>query len=357
MRQHKALWKTFAVAVLLAPWIGQAFAQDTGGWVGKRVIVKHGTVLRVGNQVVGDQDSRKNLEKGKEDGAAFRVYRVEQASGAWLWLAGETSGTRGWAQASQVVPFEQAIDYISAEIRANPANSANYNRRGSAWATKNEFDIAIADFTEAIRVDPTSAGGYYNRGLAWGYKRDYDKAIADFNEAIRLDPTSPSAYYNRGLAWGYKRNLDYAILDFTEAIRLDPKYAVAYKNRGNAWHYKNDYDRAIDDYNEAVKLDPTNAKAYSSRAWLWATCFDDNYRDGKRAVESATRACELTNWKESKSLGTLAAACAEAGDYDLAVKWETKALELAPSDQKEDLRARLKLYEEGKPYRARAVSS
>jgi tetratricopeptide (TPR) repeat protein len=357
MRQQRALWKTFAVAVCVIPWSVQALPQDSGSWAGKRVIVKPGAVLRVGSQVVSDQDNRKNLEKGKEDGAALRVYRVEQVNGSWLWLVGEASGTRGWAQVSQVVPFEQAIDYISAEIRANPANSANYNRRGSAWATKDQFDIAISDFTEAIRLEPTAAGAYYNRGLAYGYKREYDKAIADFDEAIRLDPTSAGAYYNRGLAWGYKRNLDNAILDFTDAIRLDPKYAVAYKNRGNAWHYKNDYDRAIDDYNEAVKLDPGNAKAHSSRAWLWATCFDENYRDGKRAVESATRACELTNWNDSKCLGTLAAAWAEAGDFDEAVKWQTKALEIAPKEQKEDLLARFKLYQEKKPYRARAVGS
>ncbi len=73
---------------------------------------------------------------------------------------------------------------------------------------------------------------------------------------------------------------------------------------------------------------------------------------GKRAVAAATKACELTEWKAPLMLDTLAAAYAEAGDFERAVKWQTKANELY-SDPKEKTEGerRLKLYQAKQPYR------
>ena len=230
-----------------------------------------------------------------------------------------------------------------------------YNGRGCAWGAKKEFDKAIADFAEAIRLDPKLAVAYHNRGNAWGAKKEFDKAIADYTEAIRLDfklASLASAYHNRGGAWGAKKEFDKAIADFAEAIRLDPKDAVAYHNRGNVWDDKKEYDKAIADYDEAIRLDPKYARAYNARAWLWATCPDAKFRDGKRAVESATPACELSDWKDANNLDTLAAACAEAGDFDAAVKWQEKANGMfEDSESKEKGRAHLDLYRAKKPYR------
>ena len=77
-----------------------------------------------------------------------------------------------------------------------------------------------------------------------------------------------------------------------------------------------------------------------------------NPRDQRQAVESATRACELTGWKEAGYLDTLAAAYADAGDFDAAVKWQTKASSLySNTEDKITGEARLNLYRERKPYR------
>jgi hypothetical protein len=49
-------------------------------------------------------------------------------------------------------------------------------------------------------------------------------------------------------------------------------------------------------------------------------------------------------------LDTLAAAFAEAADFESAVKWQTTAKELAPFDQHDDVQSRLDLYEQAKPF-------
>jgi tetratricopeptide (TPR) repeat protein len=220
------------------------------------------------------------------------------------------------------------------------------------WVARQEFDISIEDLDEAIRLDPTYAVAYNDRANVWRDKNEYDKAIVDYNEAIRLDPKFAIAYNNRGLARSNKKEYDKAVADYNEAIRLNPKFAIAYNNRGLGWSFKKEYDRAVADYNEAIRLDPNYALAYNNRAWLWATCPNAKYRDGKKAVESATKSCELSEWKGANHIGTLAAASAEVGDFDAAVKWQSNANELYTStEDKTKGGERLKLYQYKKPYR------
>ncbi len=206
--------------------------QSSGdSWVGKRVITQFGTLLQVGGQVVDDAGRGKQLARGR-DNQVFRIYKVEQLNGPWLWLVAEGSGVKGWAPAVNVIPFDHAIDYLTNRIRANPGATANYLWRAHVWRARKEYDIAITDLNEAIRIDPGFAAAYNNRGNAWRAKKEYDKAIADYNEAIRIDPGFAAAYSNRGLAWSDKKEYDKAIADYNEAIRIDPGFAIAYYNRG-----------------------------------------------------------------------------------------------------------------------------
>lgn len=88
-------------------------------------------------------------------------------------------------------------------------------------------------------------------------------------------------------------------------------------------------------------------------AWLLATSPEDNLRNAKRAIELATKACELTEYKRAHILSTLAAGYAESGDFDAAIKWSKKALEVGKNDGQigEQLEEELKSYQARKPWR------
>ncbi|MHC4426413.1 MAG: protein kinase domain-containing protein [Planctomycetota bacterium] len=115
-----------------------------------------------------------------------------------------------------------------------------------------------------------------------------------------------------------------------------------------------EFAEAISYFEAAVRIDPNRALAFNDLAWLRATCVVAEFRDGAKAVEEATRACELMNFKKAHYVGTLAAAYAEAGDFDSAVKRQREAMDLL-TEQEEELRGdfeeRLRLYQSGKPYR------
>jgi tetratricopeptide (TPR) repeat protein len=248
--------------------------------------------------------------------------------------------------------YDKAIVDFDHAIQLDPKDARFHMNRGTAYMQKREYDKAIVDFDHAIQLDPKDARVHMNRGTAYMQKRDYDKAIADYDRAIQLDPKNARFYLNRGSVYLQKRDYDKAIAAYDHAIQLDPKDARAYVNRGTAYMRKRDYDKTIADYDHAIQLNPRDATVYKNLAWLLATCPQAGFRDGRKAVEHATKACALSEWKDPNAVRTLAAACAEAGDFENAVKWESQFLGTPDQIAKAMLNAesRLSLYQAHKPY-------
>src|SRR5205814_8898596 len=85
----------------------------------------------------------------------------------------------------------------------------------------------------------------------------------------------------------------------------------------------------------------------------FADARDASIRNESRAVEYATRVCEHEQWTDWRSESVLAAAHAENGDFQNAVKYAKLAGDLAPPEQAEERKRRIDQYERGEPYRIR----
>jgi tetratricopeptide (TPR) repeat protein len=87
--------------------------------------------------------------------------------------------------------------------------------------------------------------------------------------------------------------------------------------------------RADESLEAALTIKPDTLQVLNNLAWSLATSRDANVRNGKRAVELAEHACELTHDRVTIFIGTLAAAYAEAGRFDDAMATAQKTIALA----------------------------
>jgi tetratricopeptide (TPR) repeat protein len=212
---------------------------------------------------------------------------------------------------------------------------------------------AARAFERAIALEPKNPKSYYYRSVALFNRARFDDALKDINTCIFLDKEFPSAFRLRGQIYFGKNDYAHSISDFTEAIRIDSKDVDAFGGRASAFEEKGDYANAIKDYTKVMELSPKTGQGHVWLGTLYATCPEAKFRDGKKALELAKQACEITDWKDHFCLETLAAAYAELCEFEEAVKWQKKVLDddSLPDVLRTKAKDRLQLYKDQKPFR------
>jgi tetratricopeptide (TPR) repeat protein len=141
------------------------------------------------------------------------------------------------------------------------------------------------------------------------------------------------------------------------AARRETAQAESTYERGLALQRRGRLAEALPLFRQAIRLDPDLAGALNHLAWLEATHPDAKLRDGPEAVRLAERACRAMEiggreWRPSgvaaDCLDTLAAAYAEVGRFDDAIKTVRRAIEMV---DRYDYWTRLDLYKAKRPYR------
>lgn len=270
-----------------------------------------------------------------------------------------------------------------------------HTKLGLLKQAREDFDLALKHclFHEAIRLDPADLDNYLQRGNLYYGAEQYQNALQDFlkiqehaaltpdhqvllgfcylklgevqqaktilrqaeernvySAAINQNPGDPENYLNRGVLRLYLEEYQLAIEDLTHALKLGEQSAELLAARGSAYAKRGQYELAQQDLEMAISNTPDCPTAYFYLAWLLATCPDPRYRNGSRALELAHRNLELlpeTNWN---ALSLLAAASAETGNFEAAIKWITQAMELAQNEDQTDCEKQLHCYERHEAY-------
>jgi tetratricopeptide (TPR) repeat protein len=148
------------------------------------------------------------------------------------------------------------------------------------------------------------------------------------------------ALYVRAQVFKSEGKYELAIQDCNEALRQYPGFVEAALLRASIYVRLGKYAEASKEFNYLVSIHPrsvTFARVLSDRAWFQATCPNSSFRNGQQAVRDAKAACSMMAWKDEDMIDTLAAAYAETGYFDSAVRYAAQALAakgISPEDAK-----------------------
>jgi HemY protein len=240
-------------------------------------------------------------------------------------------------------------------LEVNPENPKVHLAMGTALFMIGDKVKARQFYEEAIRLDPKSDEAYFQLGVISQSEGKLKDAEALFLKALGFQSHNPNVYNNLGVVLLGQGILDRAIGYLEQALELYPEHLNAVYNLGMALWASGRTSEAVDRYRQTLQMKPDWGVAANSLAWILATDRNDQIRNGQEAVRWALVACEGTGAGNPEYLDTLAAAYAEAGQFDNAVQTAQKCIELSDAGKdsafREEVGRRLRLYQERRPFR------
>jgi tetratricopeptide (TPR) repeat protein len=156
---------------------------------------------------------------------------------------------------------DPTIKDLTRKIAANHNDQDSYFKRGSSYAIKHAYTLALPDFDEVIRQHP-DGDAYNNRCLTRAALGDLQGASKDCDEALRLKPGFANALDSRGLVdLKLGRNSD-AIKDYSASIDKDPRSVSSLFGRALATR-RNGGDGSID-LELATSMDANIGREFAS---------------------------------------------------------------------------------------------
>ncbi|MDA1214945.1 MAG: hypothetical protein O2955_20775, partial [Planctomycetota bacterium] len=221
---------------------------------------------------------------------------------------------------------EISLHYLEKAKAIMPGYGPVYNNLGLTLLVLNREEQALEAFRKNQEIDSTFVFPYDHIANMYFRKGNYEKVIESLQELVKRQEVSADP--DREHSWS--------------------KMAYCYRRMKNE-------SKALEFDRKVYALNPKRLDALERIAWSLATYDDETIRDSRQALELADQLNQLSGEKSPVALDTLAAAYAEAGNFDQAIETATKARDLARQLKNEkllhDIEERHQLYQAGKPYR------
>ncbi len=263
---------------------------------------------------------------------------------------------------------DEALDDLNKALALQPQDPNSLLQRAEISVFRKDIKAAKRDLRAAEKINPAVAEAdqaIFVRCLISIEEGRMPDAINDMKLLVSRDPSNATRQVQLANLYIQDERPRKAIEAFSEVLDRDPNNVRVLRSRAGVMLSVGDHAAAIEDYERALKaVEVASGDQQSDNdeisgilnnlAWVLSTSPDDDVRDGKRAIELGERAAKLTDHNVAHILSTLAAGYAEMGDFEKAIEWSTKSVELGRAEehaQVDQLELELKSYQKGEPWR------
>jgi protein O-mannosyl-transferase len=258
--------------------------------------------------------------------------------------------------------YQEAGDLKSAQrvlttlVELDPGKAEWHLQLGLIAKKQGDFPTARREYEECLRLQPDNARAHNNLATVFELEGDRERALGHLRAAAQFDPSDATFQHNLGMALLRRHDPKAALGCLQRAVGLGPQNSTYRRSLAYALALAGDNRAAELEYDAALQLEPGWPAAVNRAAWRLATDPLSSRRRGDFALELALQACQATRNERPDFLDTLAAAYAEQGEFEQAVKAARLALEIAGARAPElsaGIERRLRLYQHGQPFRSR----
>jgi len=226
-----------------------------------------------------------------------------------------------------------------------------------AWRQIGTWRTSRTLFEHALEITRENFVAQSNLGQALESEGRLAEARERYEAALAIAPQAAPVHYQLGRLLFRIGERERAIREYRRALELEPLFELARIGLGISLSVQGQTTEAIRELGTVLDRDSRalssadRAAAGQALAWCLATSPEDDLRDGARARTIAEESLRLAGAASPALLETLAAAAAELGEFEQAVRLEERALEGIPPSGRRAAAERLELYRSGRAYR------
>jgi len=255
----------------------------------------------------------------------------------------------------------EAAPALARALELDPNSPEAHGYYGDHLYAQGQLAEAVAQYEAAVALRPTWSGPRVSLGHVLAKLGRTEDACTQLEAALRIDPELVDARQQLGMLLMQQGQFAAARAQLAKVVQRKPNDPAAAQLLATALWKDGAATEAVRVLRDAVQRTPNDERLLKALAWMLATAPDAELRNGAEAVQLAERALQVAGRPSTSLLNTLAAALAEAGQFDRAVEVCTQAIAGAraagQTETVTELEARLRLYQQRQPYHeARATN-
>lgn len=187
------------------------------------------------------------------------------------------------------------------------------------------YDKNNPDYQKAYRLNPTLFESFQNMGTIFEKQEEYDKAIENYKSALAKSPKHLKTHFDLARVYRKKHNFGESLHLLKEAEKLNPKNYLTYEQFVYHYRDKKKYEKADEYYQEILEED---IQHFSEVVWGMVDFYANEYKKPEKAIEKLQDAIQKNPKDEAVYSNALGYAYYYKGDYDKAIEYYQKSLEL-----------------------------